>query len=242
MDVDFRSKCYRCFRPEESCVCHTIKPFATNTKFIILIHPKEAKKNRIGTGRISHLFLENSELIMGVGFDDHPEVQAYLNDPEYFPVLLYPGNDAFNISEQPLSEFRYPPEKKLAVFILDGTWPCAKKMMKLSKTLQPLDRICFLNRDESLFKIKNQPDDLCLSTIESIRKVIYELNRVGLEKTNNAEEEMLVPLVEMVNYQINCSLDPKRKSYRSGTFKEKRDRIISKKWENRSIFYNGNDC
>jgi DTW domain-containing protein YfiP len=71
---------------------------ATRTKFAFLMHPKEFKREKAGTARLTHLCLLNSEIHMGVGFDDHKAVQTLVNDPSYFPVLLYPGATARNLS------------------------------------------------------------------------------------------------------------------------------------------------
>jgi len=71
----------------------------TRTKFLYLMHPKEFKREKAGTGRLAHLCLANSEIHMGVGFDDHAAVQRLINDSSYFPVLVYPGATARNLSK-----------------------------------------------------------------------------------------------------------------------------------------------
>ena len=63
-----REKCYRCYRPKSSCMCSHIHEIETNTKFIILMHPKEFKKTKNGTGRLTHLSLPNSHLFIGIDF------------------------------------------------------------------------------------------------------------------------------------------------------------------------------
>ncbi|MEA3289204.1 MAG: DTW domain-containing protein, partial [Campylobacterota bacterium] len=55
-----RDFCYSCYRPKSSCMCEYTKPIATNTKFIILMHPKEFRKTKNGTGHFTHLNLSNS--------------------------------------------------------------------------------------------------------------------------------------------------------------------------------------
>ena len=45
-------------------MCEHIKPFLTKTKFCLLMHPKEAKKEKTGTGRATHRFLKNSDQIV----------------------------------------------------------------------------------------------------------------------------------------------------------------------------------
>ena len=57
------SKCYRCFRPEKSCYCKYIKSFDCGVKFVLLMHPKEAFKQKTGTGRLTNIALIDSEII-----------------------------------------------------------------------------------------------------------------------------------------------------------------------------------
>lgn len=68
------------------------------------------------------------------------------------------------------------------IFILDGTWPCARKILKLSKNLQQLKRVSFDNKVKSKFILKQQPTSLCLSTIESVYTVLNLLKEDGIEQ------------------------------------------------------------
>src|SRR5882724_11748685 len=93
-----RETCYRCFWPKPLCWCGSIVPMTTRTKFVFLMHPKEYKREKAATGRLTHLCLANSELHVGVGFDEDETVQTLLRDPQNFSVLLYPGARARNLS------------------------------------------------------------------------------------------------------------------------------------------------
>ena len=57
-------KCYHCFRPKETCYCKDILPFDTEIHFVFLMHPKEAYKQKTGTGRLASLSLKNSEILI----------------------------------------------------------------------------------------------------------------------------------------------------------------------------------
>ena len=67
---------------------------ACRTRFLVLMHPKEFKEEKAGTGRLTHLCLTESEIQVGVAFDEHELVQDILRDPRYVPFLLYPGTGA----------------------------------------------------------------------------------------------------------------------------------------------------
>ena len=103
------------------------------------------------------------------------------------------------------------------IFILDGTWPCARKMLKLSKNLQNLKRVSFDNKIKSKFIIKQQPESLCLSTIESVYTVLNLLKKV-VEQCET--KDFLIPFEKMIEYQVECILNPNNKSYRSSAKKE----------------------
>ena len=50
-----RDTCYRCFWPQALCWCPSITPMATRTRFVFLMHPKEFKKERANTGRLTRI-------------------------------------------------------------------------------------------------------------------------------------------------------------------------------------------
>ena len=184
----------------------------TRTRFVFLMHPKEYKKEKAGTGRLTHLCLPESEIHMGAEFETHEPVRALLRDPALFPVLLYPGPAARNLSR---GELR-PEElggRRLVVLVLDATWACARKMLRLSPSLQALPRIMFTPRAPSRFVIKQQPQEGCLSTLEATHETLLALERCGLD--HYPDPAQLLGLFDrMQRFQIECALDPNRGGYR----------------------------
>lgn len=231
--------CYKCDRLLKNCLCPLISPFHTDIRFVILMHPMEEKKEKMGTGKISNLSLLNSQIITGVDFSDDVLVNNILSDEFNYCSILYPGTNAINISSDdvdPILELKKI-GKKHVVFLIDGTWPCAKKMMRLSKNLRTLPRLSFTATHTSIFEIKEQPADFCLSTLESIHFFIQECNRRGIENTAGQEDQMINVFKAMINFQIKCSLDPELSSYTRGTlgYSKKEDRIRPKKWLTRNV-------
>jgi DTW domain-containing protein YfiP len=215
--------CYRCFWPASLCWCGSVIPIETRTKIVILMHPKEYKEEKAATGRLTHLCLKNSEIHMGVNFDASPFVQALLDDPRYFPMLLYPCIGALNISDT-----AFPGDllqgRQLLVILLDATWRNAKKMFKRSPTLQKLPRLMFNPREKSRYVIKRQPHDCCLSTIEATHELMVALEKAGLD-TYDRPGQMLDLFDRMQRYQINCMKDPARQHYRRGVGRKIGERI-----------------
>lgn len=233
------SFCYECHRLQKNCLCSFIKPFDTKFKFIILMHPMEAKKEKMGTGRISLAMLKNSGMIMGVDFTEDKEVNDLINDPNNYCMTMYPGEKSINVSEHDVTPIQnlFDEKKNVIVFLIDGTWPCAKKMMRLSKNIRALPRVSFTATHTSIFEIKEQPADYCLSTLESIHFFIQECNRRGLEQTSPKEDQMISVFKEMINFQMECALNPSLSSYKRGSklgYSKKEDRKKAKKWLDKS--------
>lgn len=195
----------------------------TRTRFVILMHPKEFKHVKAGTGRLTHLCLTNSEIQMGVCFDEHKAVQSLIRDPMNLPLLLYPGEAALNVSQGELKQ-EDPGGRRLVVFLLDATWSCARKMLKLSPTLQALPRLMFASHTSSRFVIKQQPQDGCLSTLEATHELLLALERAGLDEYA-LPEQMLGLFARMQQIQIACARDPSRDGYRrSGGYSDPAER------------------
>jgi DTW domain-containing protein YfiP len=207
-----RETCYRCFWPQPLCWCPSITPMATRTKFVFLMHPKEFKQEKAGTGRLTHLCLAGSELHVGVGFDEHEAVQALLRDPANFPMLVYPGAQARNLSRGDLRAADLG-ERRLVVLLLDGTWAAARKMLKLSPTLQRLPRLMFTPTAPSRFVIKQQPQAGCLSTLEAAHELLLALERSELD-AYPLPEQLLGLFQRMQEFQMRCAADPSRPGYR----------------------------
>lgn len=199
-DFEVREKCYKCYRPKCSCVCkYTIKPIKTNTKFVILMHPKEFSKTKNGTGHMTNNSIENCELHIGIDFTNHKRVNELLNDEEYEAYVLYPGEETIKLNTQ-----KPPTLKKSLIFIIDSTWPCSKKILRLSSNLSKLKRVSFEHDKSSQFKIKTQPNQYCLSTIESTLCVLEQLNKHEIENIDKTSlDNFINPFTKMVDYQIN---------------------------------------
>ena len=104
------------------------------------MHPMEFKKEKVGTGRFSHLILKNSEVIVDISFDENKRLQEILTDPDYQTFLLYPGHETIDLGTDVL---KAKLSGRAQFLVIDGTWPCAKKMMKLSRSLHSLPRVSF---------------------------------------------------------------------------------------------------
>ncbi len=239
-----RQTCYRCWRKKSLCFCEHIKPFATKTQFILLMHPKEAKKQKLGTGRMTHAAMENSKIITDVNLDHNSEMQKLIADPSRHLMLMYPAPDAVAIDahEEIPSELSTPLReegKTLTILLLDATWPCAKKMMKLSTCLHNLPKVSFSQTYTGRFLIKHQPDENCLSTLETIYQGIQGLKKMGYEENlNHCPEDNLFELMDkMIEFQIKCASDPTIPSTRGRKSKRRPTEVRVRAKRHRLFYY-----
>ncbi len=213
-----RDNCYRCMRPASSCFCPTEPPLSVRTKIVLLMHDKEWRRQKSGTGRLACLNLAGSELIPGLGFDDNPRVRELLSDPDKRCVLLYPGDNAVDLSAEPFpaQALGLEPDsgKQLVVFIIDATWSCSRAVLRASPGLLDLPRLMFRPQVKSRWIIKKQPADWCLSTIEAIHELLLALEAADLDSYPD-KQRLLAVFAAMQAYQLDratAGYNPRRKN------------------------------
>jgi len=198
-------------------MCEHIKSIATDTKFVILMHPKEFKKVKNNTGFFTHLSLSNSEVFIGIDFSNHRRINEII--AHHNSYILFPSLDAINLSEVNIAKST-PSKKPLAIFIIDSTWSCTKKIFTLSSNLNRLQHLSFTTTKKSQYAIKVQPHENYLSTIESTLVVLEELNKWKIETLKKEEmERFLTPFYKMIAYQKSLIAVPQSNAVR---FKRKK--------------------
>lgn len=195
-------RCFKCFKPLNSCLCKYTKELDTGVKFVFLMHPKEAKRQRTGTGNLSHITLKDSEIIVGLNFEKNVRLQQLLSDPQYYPVMMYPGEEAWNARKEGFKET--VGSKTLLVLILDATWFCAKKMIEHNPFLLELPRFSFYGDYRSIFTFKHEPKPEYISTIESCYYLIKELQSVKMVDNQLNPEPLMDVFKEMIKLQLTA--------------------------------------
>ena len=201
---EIREKCYKCYRPKKSCMCEYIQKINTNTRFIIIMHPKEFKKTKNNTGRFTHQSLPHSEIHIGIDFNHNDEINKIINDQRNSCYVLYPGENSIKLNHQTIQK----ENKKNVIFIIDSTWPCSNKILAVSENISALPKLSFVHDRSSAYKIKTQPNEYCLSTIESTLCILELLNKHKIENISQESlDNFLKPFEKMVEYQVNCVLN-----------------------------------
>ncbi len=154
-----RPTCLRCLRPEDLCVCKTLRPVAARTRVVLLQHPREARL-AICSAWLTRLALVNAELHRGVRFEDHPRVREIVSAPG--AALLFPGPGATDAAA-----LAGDPPRSLVV--LDATWPHADRMLRHNPAVAALPRISVAAaRPSGYGALRREPAVGHLSTIEAV--------------------------------------------------------------------------
>ena len=93
LEVVPRSRCSGCSRPSVVCICAAIRRVATQTRVVILQHPRESDV-AINTARLVELQLERAERHVAVKLAEVPALQARLSDPAAPAICSDPGAGA----------------------------------------------------------------------------------------------------------------------------------------------------
>jgi DTW domain-containing protein len=186
-----REVCTRCRRPASGCYCAHITPIDTRTRLVLLQHPRE-RYVAIGTAHMASLCLTNSELHVGLDWSRSESLSRALSDPARPPILLYPGEGAIDIVES-------PPPGPVTLVVVDGTWAQTKKVVRTNPVLAALPRYAFVPPRPSEYRIRKEPDDASVATIEAL---VHALTALEGDETRFAA--LLAPFRAMIDYQIEC--------------------------------------
>jgi DTW domain-containing protein YfiP len=179
---------------------------------VILQHPRE-RDVPINTARLAELQLEGAERFVGLRVAQQRTVRERLSDPAYPAILLYPGEGARDLALE-------PPAGPVTLCVLDGTWWQAKKLFQLNPELAELPRYTLLPQSPSRYRIRREPAEHCVSTIEAIAQALELLEPSGFDR-----EALLRPFDAMVEHQlrfVGASTTRRHATYRG---KPKRPRL-----------------
>jgi len=200
------------------CYCAHLVSLPTRTRVLLLQHPRE-RHMPIGTARLAHLCLPGSELHVGVDFDDDQQVRAALagadggggaaGRPAY---LLFPGPNAIDLAAV---ELRAP----ITLVVLDGTWWQARKLLKRNAALAALPQIRFTPPAPSNYRIRREPADHCVATVEALAHVLG-----ALEGAPERFAGLLRPFEAMIDTQLHYARTVRGARQRHAVFRARPSR------------------
>ena len=180
--VEYRERCYVCFRPVDKCFCDAIPSIDNKTHILILQHVKE-RFHPFNTARIVRQALQNSDLIV-----DQTATLATASLPfRKNTGVLFPGQGARLLCDVP------PEDRPEQLVIIDGTWHHAKTFMNQISSLQQLPKFCLEPETPSTYRIRKEPTETALSTLEATVAALRDLEpeTEGFDKLVGAFDTMI---------------------------------------------------
>jgi DTW domain-containing protein YfiP len=207
-----RAICGRCRRPTSVCYCAHLVSLPTRTRVVLLQHPRE-RHVPIGTARLAHLCLPDSVLHVGVDFDDDRQVQDALAGGDGRPAyLLFPGEHAIDLAQA-------RPEGPITLVVVDGTWWQARKLLKRNAALRALPQIRFTPPAPSNYRIRREPADHCVATVEALSLVLG-----ALEGDPARFAGLLRPFERMIDTQLHYAKTVRGARHRHALHRARRAR------------------
>ena len=169
-----RPHCYRCDKPEITCLCARVPRVPNRTPIVIVQHKRESR-HPLGTVRIADLGLDNCKVhVVPASARSGSEV------PSWVPAgagLLYPGPGARELAHAT------GPERPGALVVIDGTWHQARALFRDHAWLRELPRYRLTPTEAARYRIRKEPRPTYRSTIEAIVQALRilepELREVG---------------------------------------------------------------
>ncbi|MFT5452194.1 MAG: DTW domain-containing protein YfiP [Enterobacterales bacterium] len=184
-----RQVCSTCKRPPSVCYCSALIEVANQIKVLIIQHPLE-QKHPYNTGRMAHLCLTNSDLIVAEHLSDET-LDSILSVPS---ALLYPSLNWLPEVEQ-LNNSEQLASKLEQLIVIDSNWSKSKKMLHINPRLQALPRLSLQSHEKSNYQIRKSSLSESLSTIESITLALIQL------ENNQTYNQLLNPFDKMITLQ-----------------------------------------
>lgn len=200
----FREVCLKCRRPKTVCWCDAVTRVPSQTRVVFIQHPREAKVP-ISTCRMAHLSLPNSELHIGVSAKGNPALEAACAQPDV--AVLFPSESATDVDQ-----LAQPPK---TLVVVDGTWSNAKKVVEKCPILSKLPRLKFFPDQPGNYRIRREPDEHSLATIEATAFVLEVLEKAPRRFT---------PILSAFDAMVEKQLDYIRSSQANSRHKFRRTR------------------
>lgn len=201
-----RDLCYQCFLNKTNCICSELTIIETPIKIVLLQHIRERHK-AIGTEKIVRLSIPGTQTYTGIKFQNQKKLTELLKDQTQQGYLLYPCPSAI-----PADQIQIDVNRQNYLVAIDGTWPHANRIYQENPLLKNLIPITLHTDYISNYRIRTQPNSLCLSTVEAV-----VLSLEGLERSPGKYKSLLKTFERMIDKQ--CKYIPEetlknRRKYR----------------------------
>ena len=159
LPAEARPHCYRCDKPLSMCLCRYLTPIPNKIGVYILQHPRE-RRHALGTVRLLRLGLASVQVHVLDLLESEGAASAPVELPEG-AGLLYPSAGARDLEALAVED------RPAHIVIIDGTWAHANRIFRDNPWVSALPRYRLTPEKGSRYRIRREPRQECLSTVES---------------------------------------------------------------------------
>ncbi len=166
-------RCFRCRMQLELCVCDIFPRFSFKTKVIPIIHTREYWRPS-NTGYLSKICLENCDIRKKSGAESFAAaaVQPELGRSNF---VLFPAEGATILSPA-LKKEAEDAGKPITLFVPDGSWRQASKMVTRDPVLSSLQKVVVPEMDKpSVYRLRTESRPEGMATFEAISRALGAL-------------------------------------------------------------------
>jgi DTW domain-containing protein YfiP len=159
-----KAPCQECFLNQNLCICSLIQRIATRSKLSLIIHHRELKRTT-NTGRLAIKILENSSMRIR-GKDREPLDLSDLISPDYQSLLLFPSEDACELTKSYVQNFSKP----IHLIVPDGNWRQASKVASRHPELKSIPRVMISTPNLAKEHLRAESSEAGMATLQAIAK------------------------------------------------------------------------
>ncbi|WP_372877999.1 tRNA-uridine aminocarboxypropyltransferase [Pseudomonas sp.] len=160
-------RCQRCRLALSHCLCAWRPQVEARSGMCLLMHDVEALKPS-NTGWLIADVVTDTSAFGWLRTAVEPALPALLNDPQWQPYLVFPGEYAE--PERVVSEVQHVPGKRPLFILLDATWTEARKMFRKSPYLDGLPVLSLQPEQLSRYRLRRstRDDHLCTAEVAAL--------------------------------------------------------------------------
>ncbi len=161
-----KAPCDGCGLHLQLCICNQIPRLEIQTRVVLVIHAKELKRTT-NSGQLALKALPNSLMKVRGQEKNTLDLSELLTDA-YQSLLLFPSEDAIELTAEWVSQFRKP----IQLFVPDGNWRQASKVNTRHPELADLPRVMIRTPNLAAEHLRAESSEYGRSTLEAVAKAL----------------------------------------------------------------------
>ena len=171
-------RCQTCQVAIQNCICHLKVTNDSKAGFLLILHDSEILKPS-NTGRLIEDVCSNTFPFIWSRTQPQDELIDLLDDPRWFPMLVFPKQYAFAEQAVYTDKVALPDNKQPMFVLLDGSWREARRMFRKSPYLANLPIVTLPNNSQenlsdSRYALRNAQVTNHLATAEIAAKILKQ--------------------------------------------------------------------